>query len=172
MAVQIVMPRLGDFMTEGIVARWAKGQGDAVAQGELIAEIESEKLNYELEATSDGILHHAVDEGATVGVDDVSATCSPRAKSRHSLSRLPRPLLLPHRLQQRRNDAPHPAVLAMSCLPRLAPGASQPTSEWTFRWLHRLVLAAASLTPMCAPTTSSSSPRLRPACRSRRRLSL
>ena len=71
MAVQIVMPRLGDFMTEGIVARWAKSQGDAVSQGELIAEIESEKLNYELEATSDGFLHQAVDEGATVGVDDV-----------------------------------------------------------------------------------------------------
>ena len=71
MAVRIVMPRLGDFMTEGIVARWAKAQGDAVTQGELIAEIESEKLNYELEATSDGIMHHAVDEGATVGVDDV-----------------------------------------------------------------------------------------------------
>ena len=71
MAVQIVMPRLGDFMTEGIVARWAKGQGEAVVQGELVAEIESEKLNYELEATSDGILHHAVDEGAAVGVDDV-----------------------------------------------------------------------------------------------------
>ena len=71
MAVRIVMPRLGDFMTEGIVARWAKAQGEAVAQGELIAEIESEKLNYELEATSDGILHHAVAEGATAGVDDV-----------------------------------------------------------------------------------------------------
>lgn len=71
MAVQIVMPRLGDFMTEGIVARWMKSQGDAVSQGELVAEIESEKLNYELEATSDGILHQAVDEGATVGVDDV-----------------------------------------------------------------------------------------------------
>ena len=71
MAVQIVMPRLGDFMTEGIVARWAKSQGEAVSQGELLAEIESEKLNYELEATSDGFLHHAVDEGATVGVDDV-----------------------------------------------------------------------------------------------------
>ena len=71
MAIQIVMPRLGDFMTEGIVARWAKGQGEAVTQGELIADIESEKLNYELEATSDGFLHHAVDEGATVGVDDV-----------------------------------------------------------------------------------------------------
>ena len=71
MAVQIVMPRLGDFMTEGIVAKWSKSQGEAVSQGELIAEIESEKLNYELEATSDGILHQAVDEGATVGVDDI-----------------------------------------------------------------------------------------------------
>ena len=71
MAIQIVMPRLGDFMTEGVVARWAKSQGAAVSQGELIAEIESEKLNYELEATSDGFLHQAVDEGATVGVDDV-----------------------------------------------------------------------------------------------------
>ena len=71
MAIQIVMPRLGDFMTEGVVARWAKSQGAAVSQGELIAEIESEKLNYELESTSDGFLHQAVDEGATVGVDDV-----------------------------------------------------------------------------------------------------
>ena len=71
MAVQIVMPRLGDFMTEGIVARWAKSQGDAVSQGELLAEIESEKLNYELEATSDGFFHPVVDAGATVAVDGI-----------------------------------------------------------------------------------------------------
>ena len=71
MAVQIVMPRLGDFMTEGIVAKWTKSQGDAVAQGDMLAEIESEKLNYELEATSDGVFHPVVDEGATVPVDGV-----------------------------------------------------------------------------------------------------
>ena len=71
MAVQIVMPRLGDFMTEGIVARWAKSRGDAVAQGEMLAEIESEKLNYELEATSAGVFHPVVDEGATVAVDGI-----------------------------------------------------------------------------------------------------
>lgn len=71
MAVQIVMPRLGDFMTEGIVAKWTKSQGDAVAQGDMLAEIESEKLNYELEATSDGVFHPAVEEGATVPVDGV-----------------------------------------------------------------------------------------------------
>lgn len=71
MAVQIVMPRLGDFMTEGIVAKWAKSQGDAVDQGDTLAEIESEKLNYELEATSDGVFHPVVEEGATVPVDGV-----------------------------------------------------------------------------------------------------
>lgn len=71
MAVQIVMPRLGDFMTEGIVAKWTKSQGDAVNQGDMLAEIESEKLNYELEATSDGVFHPVVEEGATVPVDSV-----------------------------------------------------------------------------------------------------
>lgn len=71
MAVQIVMPRLGDFMTEGIVAKWAKSQGDAVDQGDTLAEIESEKLNYELQATSDGVFHPVVEEGATVPVDGI-----------------------------------------------------------------------------------------------------
>ena len=73
MAIPIVMPRLGDFMTEGLVAKWTKPSGEHVEQGEVLAEIESEKLNYELEATSAGILHWAVEEGATVDVDGVMA---------------------------------------------------------------------------------------------------
>ena len=69
MAVAIVMPRLGDFMTEGVVARWAKAAGEAVQQGEVVAEIESEKLNYDLEAAQGGFFHPVVSEGATVDVD-------------------------------------------------------------------------------------------------------
>ena len=69
MAVAIVMPRLGDFMTEGVVARWAKAAGEAVQQGEVVAEIESEKLNYDLEAAQAGFFHPVVTEGATVDVD-------------------------------------------------------------------------------------------------------
>ena len=69
MATRIVMPRLGDFMTEGTVVRLAKAQGDNVGQGEVIAEIETEKLNYDLEATEGGVFHPVVDEGATVAVD-------------------------------------------------------------------------------------------------------
>ena len=73
MAVPIVMPKLGMVMSEGTVARWAKAAGEAVNRGEVIAEIETEKINYELEATDDGILHHVVDEGASVLVDGVVA---------------------------------------------------------------------------------------------------
>ena len=69
MAVSIVMPRLGDFMTEGTVTAWAKSSGDEVKQGEVLAEIETEKVNYDLEATDSGIFHPVVDEGATVPVD-------------------------------------------------------------------------------------------------------
>ena len=69
MATPIVMPRLGDFMTEGTVTSWAKSPGDAVQQGEVVAEIETEKVNYDLEATANGTFHPTVSEGDTVAVD-------------------------------------------------------------------------------------------------------
>ena len=69
MATSIIMPRLGDFMMEGTVVSWAKAEGEAVNQGDVIAEIETEKLNYDLEATDGGFLHPVVPEGATVAVD-------------------------------------------------------------------------------------------------------
>lgn len=69
MATEIVMPKLGMVMTEGIVAKWTKTAGDKVSQGEVIAEIETEKLNYELEAIKDGILHHIASEGVVVKVN-------------------------------------------------------------------------------------------------------
>ncbi|MDP7340563.1 MAG: dihydrolipoamide acetyltransferase family protein [Vicinamibacterales bacterium] len=73
MAVPIVMPKLGMVMSEGVVARWAKAAGETVRRGEVIAEIETEKINYDLEAAEDGILHPVVDEGASVLVDGVVA---------------------------------------------------------------------------------------------------
>ena len=69
MAVPIVMPRLGDFMMEGTVTTLTKSPGDPVTRGEVIAEIETEKVNYDLEATDSGVFHPVVEEGATVAVD-------------------------------------------------------------------------------------------------------
>lgn len=69
MAVAIVMPKLGMVMSEGTVNRWTKNTGDYVTSGTVLAEIETEKINYDLEATRDGIFHSVVEAGATVAVD-------------------------------------------------------------------------------------------------------
>ena len=69
MAVSIVMPKLGMVMSEGTVAKYTKAPGEAVAQGEVIAEIETEKINYDLEATGSGTFHPVVPEGTVVPVD-------------------------------------------------------------------------------------------------------
>lgn len=71
MATKIVMPKLGMVMSEGTIAKWVKSPGDTVANGEIIAEIETEKLNYDLEATGAGLLHSLVSEGDTVPVDGI-----------------------------------------------------------------------------------------------------
>ena len=53
---EIVMPKLSDTMTEGRIVSWKKKVGDAVRRGEVIAEVETDKANMELEAYSDGVL--------------------------------------------------------------------------------------------------------------------
>lgn len=70
MAVEVVMPKLGMAMKEGIITNWNIKVGDNVAKGELIASINSEKIETEIEAPADGtVLDIAVseDEGVPPG---------------------------------------------------------------------------------------------------------
>lgn len=68
------MPKAGDAMTEGKVVRWYKQPGDAVKKGEPVAEIETDKVNLDLEAESDGVLgQHQAREGDMVAVGKVLA---------------------------------------------------------------------------------------------------
>lgn len=53
---ELLMPRLSDTMSEGVVARWLKSVGDAVVKGEPVAEVETDKVTVELEAPADGVL--------------------------------------------------------------------------------------------------------------------
>src|SRR6266702_104555 len=53
---ELIMPKVGDAMTEGKVIRWYKKAGDAVSKGEPVLEIETDKVNLDLEAASDGTL--------------------------------------------------------------------------------------------------------------------
>ena len=57
------MPKLSDTMEEGTVLDWKKQDGDQVSKGDVLAEIESDKASFEIEAESDGVLHIVVDIG-------------------------------------------------------------------------------------------------------------
>lgn len=71
MSTPIIMPRLGDFMTEGVITKIYKSSGDFVKQGEIIVEIETEKINYDLESIEEGIFYTDTNIGDTILVDDI-----------------------------------------------------------------------------------------------------
>jgi len=72
MAEVVNMPRLSDTMEEGVVATWLKQKGDKVEEGEILAEIETDKATMEFESFHDGtLLHIGVQEGETAPVDSL-----------------------------------------------------------------------------------------------------
>ena len=74
MAEIVTMPRLSDTMTEGVVAKWHKQVGDTVSEGDLLAEIETDKATMEFESFQEGVLLHiGVDEGGKAPVDSILA---------------------------------------------------------------------------------------------------
>src|SRR5690606_10873585 len=74
MAEIINMPRLSDTMEEGTVAKWLKKVGDKVEEGDILAEIETDKATMEFESFHQGtLLHIGVQEGETTKVDELLA---------------------------------------------------------------------------------------------------
>ena len=74
MAEVINMPRLSDTMEEGTVASWLKKVGDKVSEGDILAEIETDKATMEFESFHEGtLLYIGVNEGETTKVDELLA---------------------------------------------------------------------------------------------------
>jgi pyruvate dehydrogenase E2 component (dihydrolipoamide acetyltransferase) len=74
MAEVILMPRLSDTMTEGVIADWHKNVGDTVKKGDLLAEVETDKATMELESYKDGtLLHIGTGKGGKLQVNDLLA---------------------------------------------------------------------------------------------------
>lgn len=74
MAIVVNMPRLSDTMEEGTVATWLKKVGDQVQEGDILAEIETDKATMEFESFNEGVLLHiGVEEGDTAPVDTLLA---------------------------------------------------------------------------------------------------
>ncbi len=100
MSAEIRVPQLGESVVEATVSRWLKKEGEPVAAGETVAELETDKINVEVSADQDGVLSQIQRrEGETVGVGDLLGVLSG-------------------------NGAAHPAAPAA---PPEAPAASAPT---------------------------------------------
>ena len=86
MAEVINMPRLSDTMEEGTLAKWFKKVGDDVKEGEILAEIETDKATMEFESFHDGVLLHiGINEGSTAPVDSIIAIIGSKGEDISSL---------------------------------------------------------------------------------------
>src|SRR5882757_7175814 len=82
MAEAILMPRLSDTMTEGVIAAWHKNVGDTVKKGELLAEIETDKATMELESYKNGkLLYIGAQKGEKIAVNDLLCIIGEQGKT-------------------------------------------------------------------------------------------
>ena len=117
MAEVILMPRLSDTMTEGVVAAWHKNVGDTVKKGDLLAEIETDKATMELESYQDGVLLHiGTPRGGKLQVNDLLAIFG---KAGEDVSAL---------IAQNTGAANAPISIETSDAPATAPAATAPAA--------------------------------------------
>jgi len=79
--IEVRMPNLGEGVTEGTIVRWCKAEGEAIAEGEVLAEIMTDKVNVEFQSPVGGIVHKLqFPEEAAVKVGTVIALLEPPAR--------------------------------------------------------------------------------------------
>jgi pyruvate dehydrogenase E2 component (dihydrolipoamide acetyltransferase) len=129
MAEVVLMPRLSDTMTEGVIAAWHKNVGDTVKKGDLLAEIETDKATMELESYQDGVLLHiGTPNGGKLQVNDLLAIFG---KPGEDISALV--------AQHAGGAAPAPAAASASA-PAPAPAAATATSAVDAASMEEVVL--------------------------------
>lgn len=115
MSFEVTMPQMGADMTEGTIVKWLKSVGDNVTRGEMIAEIETDKANVELEAFESGTLLKVIaEEGEVVPVGEVIAVLGAANEATPEIDRKP-PAVTPARREI------EPEVKAASHAPAAAP---------------------------------------------------
>ena len=77
----VLMPRLSDTMTEGVIAAWHKNVGDKVKKGDILAEIETDKATMELESYKNGtLLYQGAAKGEKIQVNDLLCIIGEKGK--------------------------------------------------------------------------------------------
>ncbi|NWF79829.1 MAG: E3 binding domain-containing protein, partial [Chloroflexi bacterium] len=96
MAYEIRVPALGESIVEATVARWLKQAGEAVAAGEPVVELETDKVNLEVAADQAGVLTTILKgEGESVGIGDLLGTIEVGAAARGAALAAPAPAVAP-----------------------------------------------------------------------------
>lgn len=129
MAEVILMPRLSDTMTEGVIAAWHKNVGDTVKKGDLLAEIETDKATMELESYQDGVLLHiGTPRGGKLQVNDLLAIFGKQGEDISAL------------IAQHTNGATPAVAPATTPAPAAAPAASTPAITLDVSTMEEVVL--------------------------------
>jgi len=124
----INMPKLSDTMEEGTIVEWKKKSGDEVKTGEVLAEVESDKATFDLEAEADGVLQILVDQGVPAKIG------APIARIGEAGAEAPAPKAKPKEPETPTTVAAEPAPAQKPAPPREAPKekaapARQPTQD-------------------------------------------
>ena len=110
MAEVVRMPKLSDTMVEGIVAEWHKKIGDAVSEGELLADIETDKATMEFESFYDGVLLHiGVEKGGGAPINSILAIIGDKGEDISALL-VEEPAAKPEVKEEKVVSAPAPVV--------------------------------------------------------------
>jgi len=124
MPFQVIMPKLSDAMTEGRVIQWLKKEGDRVQGGDVLASIETDKAEIELEAFGSGVLRKVLaEDGQTVPVGQVIGVI---AEPDEDISGLVRAAPAAPTVEAKPEAPPVPAAAA----PAPAPPPTPPEAGW------------------------------------------
>src|SRR3954468_23249360 len=113
--IDIKVPTVGESITEVTLVKWIKKDGDYVERDEVIAELESEKATFEVNAEKAGILKTRTGEGDTINIGDIMAQIDEAAEKRSTAAPAA--------------TAPKPAVETQATQPQPAAAATAPVAQ-------------------------------------------
>ncbi|MCA9306877.1 MAG: 2-oxoglutarate dehydrogenase complex dihydrolipoyllysine-residue succinyltransferase [Phycisphaerales bacterium] len=118
MSTEIVIPPMGESITEGIVATWLKGDGEYVERDEEIVEIETDKITMPVPSPASGVLKHTAHEGDTIEVGGVVGAIDESAKAPEKAAASKSE---PAKAEKKSEPKPAPAPAASKPAPAAAP---------------------------------------------------
>jgi pyruvate dehydrogenase E2 component (dihydrolipoamide acetyltransferase) len=126
MATKILMPKLSDTMEEGVLLKWLKREGETVKQGEIIAEIQSDKADMELEAYDSGVLRKIfIWEGEKGAIGAPLAIIAGKDEDISELLKGTKPSEPPKPVKEGKAEAPQAPTKAAQAAPAAIPALVQ-----------------------------------------------